>query len=449
MSIERKLKRVNSGKKKIAVEFSGKNLTPFGGIGVFSQFVRKLEVEKTLEKEVNLARRENKYSVGRMLLSIIHSLVLDISRLRDTIILRMDRVFLKLAGFSDFPVHSTISRFLKAFSVSVAKRIGLAGIRLLKIVRKDFEEWSSITLDLDTHVRTVYGNQQRAKKGYNPKKRNRKSYQPLFCFIGETRDFLWGKFRPGKTVSGKEAIGFLRKCLSHISGKINQIRLRADSGFYSEIFLKFLESRRIIYAVVAKIYEPIQCELWGLKYRSIGCGYEVGEFEYQARDKWSHPRRMIVVREKIKEGKNEKKQLKLFKLQGYSYQVIVTNWLEASPEEVWRWYNGRANVENMIKEGIMSFALDVNPSHWYGANMAHFFLIMLSYNLMNWFKEIGLAQVAHKHMAKWVRQKILYIPGELVKRSRKLVLKLSNIWPWQREYKQAEERIERWQPVLI
>jgi len=36
---------------------------------------------------------------------------------------------------------------------------------------------------------------------------------------------------------------------------------------------------------------------------------------------------------------------------GYSYQVIVTNIEWMSPEEVWRYYDGRANVENMIKKG--------------------------------------------------------------------------------------------------
>jgi hypothetical protein len=50
------------------------------------------------------------------------------------------------------------------------------------------------------------------------------------------------------------------------------------------------------------------------------------------------------------------------------------------PEEVWRFYNGRVNVENMIKEGILSYSLDVNISHFYGANVAHFHLVMLAYN---------------------------------------------------------------------
>src|SRR3989337_2691598 len=82
----------------------------------------------------------------------------------------------------------------------------------------------------------------------------------------------------------------------------------------------------------------------------------------------------------------------LFELMGYSYQVIVTNIEWLSPEEVWRFYNGRANAENMIKEGILSYSLDVNISHFYGANLAQFHLVMLAYNLMNLFKELVLGQ---------------------------------------------------------
>ena len=66
-----------------------------------------------------------------------------------------------------------------------------------------------VTLDLDSHVKTVYGNQQLASNGYNPKNLGRKSYHPLFCFIGETRDFLWGRFRPGNRYSGHGAASVL------------------------------------------------------------------------------------------------------------------------------------------------------------------------------------------------------------------------------------------------
>ena len=77
-------------------------------------------------------------------------------------------------------------------------------------MRTDFKDYARLTLDMDSHVETVYGNQQRAKAGYNPKKPGRKGFHPLFCFIGETRDFLWGKFRPGNRYTGQGVAGFHR-----------------------------------------------------------------------------------------------------------------------------------------------------------------------------------------------------------------------------------------------
>jgi hypothetical protein len=44
--------KVNKTKTEVKVEFSGKNLTAYGGLGLFSKFSRKLGVEKTLDKEV-------------------------------------------------------------------------------------------------------------------------------------------------------------------------------------------------------------------------------------------------------------------------------------------------------------------------------------------------------------------------------------------------------------
>ena len=99
-------------------------------------------------------------------------------------------------------------------------------------------------------------------------------------------------------------------------------------------------------------------------------------------------------------------------------------------------------MENMIKEGIMGYGLDVTVSHRYGANVAHFFLTMLAYNLMNWFKEGVLGQKKVKRTAKWVRQRFFFIAGKLVRRGRRWVLNLPKNWLWQEEYRQAERRLE-------
>jgi hypothetical protein len=71
---------------------------------------------------------------------------------------------------------------------------------------------------------------------------------------------------------------------------------------------------------------------------------------------------MVVIREEER-TQRAKKQPTLFELMGYSYQVIVTSIEWMSPEEVWRFYNGRANVENMIKEGIRDTVLLIRREH--------------------------------------------------------------------------------------
>jgi hypothetical protein len=406
--------------------------------------MRKLRVKEALESKVQLARRERKYSLGDMLLSVIYARALDLERLSDTIVLREDGVFQQVVGFDDYPHQTSLSRFLGKFTVGAAKNIGEVSVGLRHTVRGKSGEQSRTTLDMDSHVTTVYGRQQRARVGYNPKKPGRKSYHPLLCFVGETRDFLWGRFRPGDRNNVQDSKGFLRECLARLGAGIKELFLRADSGFYSDNFLRYIEGKRgmaIWYAIVVRLYPAIQARVAGLAYRDIGSGVEVGEFQYQGLG-WKKPRRMVVIREEIKEGEKKKKEPKLFELKGHIYQVIVTNIEDWAPEEVWRFYNDRANVENMVKEGMMGYGLDVAVSHCYAANMAHFFITMLTYNLMNWLKEGVLGQKKVKRMAKWIRQHFFLIPGRLVRKGRKLILRLSQSYPWQLEYWRAEARLE-------
>jgi len=143
-----------------------------------------------------------------------------------------------------------------------------------------------------------------------------------------------------------------------------------------------------------------------------------------------------------KRTQRAEKQPALFELLGYCYQLVVTNIEWISPEEVWRFYNGRANLKNMIKESILSYSLDVNISHFYGANVAHFHLVMLAYNLMNLFKELVLGQRDKKRMSKWIRQRFFLIAGKLVRSGRKFILRLQEDRAYNERYNKAERRLE-------
>ena len=446
MKIITKAGRNHKQPAPIPVEFSAKNLTPFGGLGLLSQFIRKLNMEKALN-EINPAQaeiiKEGKYSVSKKILALVYGLVCDLERPAETEVFQRDKAFQTLMDYESYPDQSTHSRFLSSFVVQGAQEIGEKNTQTLLKVRHDFVDWLKLTLDMDSHVKTVYGKQQRADVGYNPKKPGRKSYHPLFCFLGETRDFLLGKLRAGSKYTSAGAIPFLKDCLRIIPQHILQLYLRGDCGFYSFRYLSFLERKKIKYAIAVKLYKTIQNKLGGLDYRDIGDGIGVSEYEQCLRQgKKQLSCRMIVIREEVKEGQPAKKQPKLFELKSHSYQVIVTNIRQEPPDVIWRWYNGRANIENMIKEAGLGFGLEVSPSHKYAGNMAYLQIGMLAYNLINWFKENVLNQTQQKKMLKWIRRRFFLIAGRLVRSGRNLILKLSRDYPWQEEYRKAEHRLE-------
>lgn len=139
----------------IRVEFTGKNLTKFVGVQLVRKFLRRLKVKEELESAVPIEKRESKFSVGEILVCLHYALILDMKRQSDTLMLRLDKVFQKIAGLDNYPTQSTISRFLKRFRVNTAKGIAKVNHFLLMKDRRHFEGWDKITLDLDSHERTA------------------------------------------------------------------------------------------------------------------------------------------------------------------------------------------------------------------------------------------------------------------------------------------------------
>lgn len=82
-------------------------------------------------------------------------------------------------------------------------------------------------------------------------------------------------------------------------------------------------------------------------WRPFGPGLEVAETQYQALP-WPAPRRLVVVRELIEE-RPEARGRRLFEVPGYTFHAVVST-LSLPPENVWRFYNSRADSENRLRE---------------------------------------------------------------------------------------------------
>jgi hypothetical protein len=62
---------------------------------------------------------------------------------------------------------------------------------------------TAVTLDTDTTVHTLFGNQVGGRKGYNAKNKGKKSYQPIPTFLAETREYIRGELRNGDRAYGR------------------------------------------------------------------------------------------------------------------------------------------------------------------------------------------------------------------------------------------------------
>ncbi len=162
----------------------------------------------------------------------------------------------------------------------------------------------------------------------------RSNYHPLVCFIGKTRDYIGGVFRPGNRTSGYEAQDFLRSIMKKLPE--NRVkRLWADSGFFRIEFLHWMMKRKIEFYVVTPQQIWLQRMIPSIgNWREFGEGLAVGELSLPIPS--LKDMRLVVIRELARKGERPRKELKLFNVQGdlYNYQIIATN-SKAPGEEVW------------------------------------------------------------------------------------------------------------------
>ena len=167
----------------------------------------------------------------------------------------------------------------------------------------------------------------------------------MLAVLAEARFLLHGWLRSGSCRPARGAVEFLEEALV-LWGQRQKIRLvRADSGFFDDRLLSFLEQRHLPYIVVARLTKWIQREARVQNWKAVDDVYAVGEFRVQLWG-WGSQRRFVVVRERMREDRHSVDR-KLIDPPGYTFRIFVTTCTEA-PEQIWRAYNQRSDMENRI-----------------------------------------------------------------------------------------------------
>lgn len=424
------------GPRKVRVSADGIGLTQFGGVALIEQFFQRIGLQGALWRHVRFAQRNNRYSISESLKALLYPLVLGLGRIETTEPLRYNGVFHYLAGLPGYPDATTLRRFLERLA-----RAGRSGLLKLHDAWRAamFGRLARVIFDLDSTVLTVYGRQERAEVGYNPKKRGRPSYLPLLCFEGNTQDCWEGSYHPGDTHVSTITIPLLGRAFTKLPVSIREVRVRADGAFFDHKIIEFIEQKRGFYAIVARLTRPLKNRLLGLRYRHVSPGVGAAEFRYCPQG-WMGPRRFVVIRRPVPEEPSA--QLHLFQMGGYSYQVLVTN-LSLRPLNLWRFYNQRARAELIIRELKDAYALGKIPTKDFLANEAFFQIVLLAYNLLNWFKRLCVPPHLERATLPRLRQRLFLVPAQLVRPGGVLTLRLAPSYAYVADFLGTLRRIRR------
>jgi len=424
---------------RVIISFSGDTLTHFGGIYLLQSFFKRLNLRRQLHRYLQFHQRNNQYTIAEEILALIYPISLGLGRIETSHLLKQNGVFQYLTGLPTYPNPTTLRRFLLRMApLGLSKLRRLHDRFLLSMILKP-KPPTKVIFDLDSTVLILYGKQEMARIGYNPKKWGRPSYHPLLCFNGITKDFWHGELRPGDTHTATGTVELLKASFAKLPPSVKIVIIRADKGFYDHKTIEYLESNKVLFVIVAKLTTPVKREISGLSYRVHSSGLETAEFMYQP-TRWKRKYRFVVVRRLIPEDPTE--QLTLFSMGKYSYQVLVTN-MKLTPLNTWRFYNGRAAVELIIKELKGNYPLGKIPTKHFTANEAYFHTLLFSYNLINWFKRLCLPKEFHNMTLNTLRNRILLIPGELTRPDNRPTLKLPANFLYKDAFEYAIKKIDK------
>ena len=126
-----------------------------------------------------------------------------------------DEAIRKIFDYRRMAGHKSVQRYFRKFGQATNQRVFQA------VYQRFFQQlhFDNFTLDLDSTVMSRYGQQQGARRGYNPQKPGRNSHHPLLAFVADCRMVANCWLRSGDAHTANNFEGFLQDTLEHLAGK--------------------------------------------------------------------------------------------------------------------------------------------------------------------------------------------------------------------------------------
>jgi len=263
-----------------------------------------------------------------------------------------------------------------------------------------FEPW---ILDVDTTVKLLYGHQEGAVLGYNPKKPGRPSHVLHTYFMANTRLVLDVEVRPGNESAAKYTMPGLWAFVDGLPRAQWPRFIRGDCNFGTERDMGDAETRAMPYLFklrqTSNVKRLIRQVFSRTDWQPAGQRWE-GVEERLHLTGWTQSRRVIVLRRKLKtalalatEPALAHEQLVLIEVQEgtvqYEYVVLITS-LTDPIATVAQHYRDRGDAENIYDEEKNQWGWGGYTTHDLHRNQIMARIIALIYNWWSLYVRLAI-----------------------------------------------------------
>ncbi len=405
---------------KVKITNNGGEISVDGGLILIKEFLYQTNFKKLVDRFIPFRKKRSnaEHSYEEILELVLLQLNAGYPEDKANDELKDDPAFKNLLETDQSASQPTVSRFWNELSDNV-----LDGMEDLIDYLNDGSRFArqqeELVIDIDSTHFDTFGKQE--DTNYNAHY-GTYGFHPLVAYDGVYGDFLKSELRPGNVYTSKEAETFIEELLSHVRSKsslLNNIVLRADSGFASPAIYSVCENQMTDYLIRLKSNARLKAlanqemeEIQSNDYTKTD--YHYFDLDYQA-SSWEHNRRVSVLA--------ERPAGELL----YRYTFVVTSFSETIPSKnVINAYKRRGVMENDIKEAKNGFFMGKTDSTKFQANRARMLVSQLAYTLMHILKENCLPKEDSTSTMGSIRHRLLKVAVRIVRHARNIYYNLSS-----------------------
>jgi hypothetical protein len=439
---------------KLQVDVVRSESSPYGGLLLASELVRKLKLPQRLRSSLNLLRKRRAYSESEHVLTHVFNLYLGGSCIEDISLLQSDETVRRMLGAKQIPDPTTAGDFLRRFDKENLDALNTViddTHQQVWKMRYGRKKRAQVLVDLDSHIRPIYGNQKEAAD-FNYK--GSYGYHPLVISLAQSQEVLRVLNRPGNVASADGAGALLDEVFPLLNRNFKHVIVRGDSAFAKQELYELCEEYEQSFAFVlasypnlVKLAEIIPKNDWQLFEQKASRGKTQRKRGKNIRRKQVHKHkkrnlelkkqwfaeipytpakseqeyRLVVRRQKIEESR----QGELFTF--YRYRFAITNLPQSySAREVLKLVYQRCDQENVIeqlKNGVSAMKMPVAA---FAAISAYLCCARMAHNFKAWLAMLALPEEIMRWEWKRFRLAFVYLSAQVIHKARQTLVRIAD-----------------------